>query len=90
VGPGVAGRLVEPDPGDVAEGVDLELDADLGRRRVSGVLRLRDDGRSQIEQGQAMFTVVPADGVSMLPLSSTARDLIRVEGLPWATHVCST
>ena len=51
MGPGVAGRLVEPDPGDVAEGVDLELDADLGRRRVTGVLRLRDDGRSPDRAG---------------------------------------
>jgi hypothetical protein len=29
-----------------------------------------------------MDTVVPADGVSTLPLSSTARDLIFVDGLP--------
>ena len=53
VGPGVAGRLVEADPGDVAERVDLELDADLGRRRVTGVRRLRDDGRSPDRAGAA-------------------------------------
>ncbi len=33
-----------------------------------------------------MLTVVPDEGVSMLPLSSTARDSIVAEGLPWATH----
>jgi len=36
----------------------------------------------QIEQGQFTLTVVPDDGFSRLPLSSTARDSIIVEGLP--------
>ena len=39
------------------------------------------------EQGQDTLTEVPAVGVSRLALSSTARDLIVVEGLPLATHV---
>ena len=33
----------------------------------------------QIEHGQVTLTVVPADGVSRLPLSSTARVLIVVD-----------
>ena len=40
----------------------------------------------QIEQGQLTLTVVPAPGVSRLPLSSTARDLIVVDGFPCAFH----
>jgi hypothetical protein len=40
----------------------------------------------QIEQGHLTLTVVPAPGVSRLPLSSTARVLIVAEGFPWATH----
>src|SRR6476646_10584217 len=38
----------------------------------------------QIEQGQPMVTVLPADGASRLPLSSTARDRIVDVGLPCA------
>ena len=38
----------------------------------------------QIEQVQPTLTVDPADGVSMLPLSSTARDLMVALGLPCA------
>src|SRR4051812_26472025 len=41
----------------------------------------------QIEHGQVMSTVTPAPGVCRLPLSSTARHLIVVDGLPWAVHV---
>ena len=33
------------------------------------------------------FTVTPAPGVSMLPLSSTARDLIVVVGMLREVHV---
>src|SRR5690242_10961158 len=40
----------------------------------------------QIEHGQAMFTEVPP-GVSVLPLSSVARDSIVVDGLPCAVQV---
>ena len=36
----------------------------------------------KIEHGQLTVTVVPADGDSRLPLSSTARDLSTAEGLP--------
>ena len=38
--PGVGAGLVEADPGDVAGGVRLELDAHLDRGRVAGVDRL--------------------------------------------------
>ena len=41
----------------------------------------------QIEQVQPMLTEDPADGVSMLPLSSTARDLMVTLGLPCATQL---
>ena len=41
----------------------------------------------QIEQVQPMVTGTPAEGVSRLPLSSTARDLIVVPGLPCATQL---
>ena len=41
----------------------------------------------QIEHGQETLTVMPADGVSRLALSSTARDRIVVVGLPCAAHV---
>src|SRR5712664_637339 len=40
----------------------------------------------QMEHGHATLTDTPAAGVSRLPLSSTARDLIGVDGTPWATH----
>jgi hypothetical protein len=40
----------------------------------------------QTEQGQLTLTSEPGDGVSMLPLSSTARDRTVVDGLPCATH----
>ena len=39
------------------------------------------------EHGQLTLTVTPAPGVCRLPLSSTARTLTTVEGLPWAVHV---
>src|SRR4051794_28316508 len=39
------------------------------------------------EHGQVTFTPTPADGVSRLPLSSTARVRIVVAGLPCAFHV---
>jgi hypothetical protein len=39
------------------------------------------------EHGQLTFTVSPADGVSMLPLSSTARDMIVVVGTLRAAQV---
>src|ERR671930_1574400 len=39
------------------------------------------------EHGQVTLTVTPGPGVCRLPLSSTARHLIVVDGLPWATHV---
>src|SRR3954449_2038233 len=41
----------------------------------------------QIEHGQVMPTVTPAPGVWRLPLSSTARHSIVVDGLPCAVHV---
>ena len=41
----------------------------------------------QIEQVQVTLSVTPADGVSRLPLSSTARDLIVALGLPCATQL---
>ena len=41
----------------------------------------------QMEQLQPTFTVTPAEGVSRLPLSSTARVLIVVLGLPCATQL---
>jgi hypothetical protein len=40
----------------------------------------------QSEHGQFTVTVVPAPGVWRLPLSSTARTLTTVDGLPWAIH----
>src|SRR5215211_4027391 len=40
-----------------------------------------------IEQGHETFTETPAEGLSLLPLSSTARDLIVVLGLPCATQL---
>ncbi len=39
-----------------------------------------------IEQGQETLTLTPAEGVSRFELSSTARDLIVVEGFPCAIH----
>src|SRR5207244_4015768 len=41
----------------------------------------------KMEHGHATLTVVPADGDSRLPLSSTARDLSTAEELPWADQV---
>ena len=41
----------------------------------------------QIEQVQPTLSETPADGVSMLPLSSTARDLMVALGLPCATQL---
>src|SRR4051794_7564602 len=41
----------------------------------------------QIEHGQLTLTVTPAPAVWRLPLSSTARHLTVVDGLPWAVHV---
>ena len=38
----------------------------------------------QIEHGQVTLTLTPGPGVSRFPLSSTARDLITVDGAPWA------
>src|SRR5215207_3589935 len=40
----------------------------------------------QIEQGQDTFTEAPAPGVPRFPLSSVARTLIVVEGVPWAVQ----
>jgi hypothetical protein len=57
------------------------VDAESPESRVLGVT-----AGPQIEQGHGMSTVVPGDGLSMFPLSSTARDLIVVDGLPWATQ----
>ena len=37
-----------------------------------------------MEQGQLMLTVSASEGVSMLPLSSVARDSMVAVGLPWA------
>src|SRR5919204_1459469 len=39
------------------------------------------------EHGHVTVTGVPAPGVSRLPLSSTARTLIVVVGLPWAIQL---
>jgi hypothetical protein len=39
------------------------------------------------EHGHETLTLTPAEGVSMLPLSSVARDMIVVEGLPCATQL---
>src|SRR5919109_3056028 len=39
------------------------------------------------EQGHVTLTETPALGVCRLPLSSTARHLIVVDGLPWAIQV---
>src|SRR5437660_7126852 len=41
----------------------------------------------KMEHGHTTLTVVPADGDSRLPLSSTARDLSTADGLPWADQV---
>jgi hypothetical protein len=41
----------------------------------------------KIEQVQPTLTVVPEDGVSTLPLSSTALVLIVVLGFPCATQL---
>src|SRR6266536_179216 len=41
----------------------------------------------QIEHGQETLTEAPALGVSRFPLSSTARDLIVVDGFPCAVQV---
>ena len=40
----------------------------------------------QIEQGHVTLTVVPDDGFSRFPLSSTARVSMVVVGFPWAIH----
>ena len=41
----------------------------------------------QSEQGHVTLTVTPGEGVSMFPLSSTARDMIVVVGALRDAHV---
>ena len=39
------------------------------------------------EHGHDTLTLTPADGDSTFPLSSVARDMIVVDGLPWAIQL---
>ena len=84
VGAGVGAGLVEADSGDVPGCVGSELDAHLGRCRVARIGGRRRDVGSPDRAGAGHVDGDARPGFSRLPLSSTARVLIVVEGLPWA------
>ena len=84
---GVGRALVEPDSEDVRGDVGSELDPDLEvglsvSLGVPGTVALL-----QREIGPDVETETPADGVSRLPLSSTARLLIVTDPSPLGTQV---
>ena len=79
MGAGVLAALVEPDAADGAGHRGLKLHAELDRARIRGV----DDCGSRRARRTASdraapltVTVRPAEGVSRLMLSSTARDMM--------------